>query len=158
LENIKQYNPKAKIIMARSDILVDKPDMIRNKKVLVVEDGPTLTHGGMKFGAGTVAAKKYDAKLIIDAEKYAVGSIKEVYKKYAHLKKVLPAMGYSHKQMKDLENTINRAKCDIVIDGSPFDLSKLLKIKKPIVNVDYELDEVGKLNLKKLLKNFKIKK
>ncbi|MBI2507638.1 GTPase [Candidatus Woesearchaeota archaeon] len=158
LANIKQYNPQAKVIMAKSKIIVDKPEMIKNKRVLVVEDGPTLTHGEMKFGAGTVAAKMYKAKVIIDAEKYAVGSIKEVYKKYSHLKKILPAMGYSHKQMKDLRDTINRAKCDVVIDGSPFDLSKLLKINKPIVNVDYELHEVGKLNLKKLLKNFKIKK
>ncbi len=158
LANIKQYNPKAKIIMARSKITVDKPEMIKNKRALVVEDGPTLTHGEMRFGAGTVAAEKYKAESIIDAEKYSVGTIKEIYKKYTHLKKILPAMGYSHKQMKDLEKTINRAHCDVVIDGSPFDLSKLLKINKPIVNVDYELDEVGKLDLRKLLRNFKIKK
>src|SRR3989344_1190092 len=158
LENIKKYNPRAKVIMAKSKIIVNKTDMIKNKKVLVVEDGPTLTHGEMQYGAGTVAAERYKAKIIVDAGKYAVGSIREVYKKYPRLKKILPAMGYSHKQMKDLENTINRAKCDLVIDGSPFNLSKLLKINKPIVNVDYELDEVGKLNLKKLFKNFKIKK
>ena len=158
LENIKKYNPRAKVIMAKSKIIVNKTDMIKNKRVLVVEDGPTLTHGEMQYGAGTVAAEKYGAKLIIDAEKYAIGSIKEIYKKYPRLKKVLPAMGYSHRQMKELEKTINRAHCDVVIDGSPFDLSKLLKINKPIVNVDYELDEVGKLNLRKLLKNFKIKK
>ena len=158
LENIKQYNSKAKVIMAKSKILVNKPDMIRNKRVLVVEDGPTLTHGEMQYGAGTVAAERYKSKNIVDAQKYAVGSIKEVYKKYPRLKKILPAMGYSHKQMKDLEITINKVKCDLVIDGSPFDLSKLLKINKPIVNVDYELDEVGKLNLKKLFKIFKIKK
>ena len=158
LENIKKYNPRAKVIMAKSKIIVNKTDMIKNKRVLVVEDGPTLTHGEMQYGAGTVAAEKYGAKLIIDAEKYAIGSIKEIYKKYPRLKKVLPAMGYSTRQMKELEKTINRAHCDVVIDGSPFDLSKLLKINKPIVNVDYELDEVGKLNLKKLFKNFKIKK
>lgn len=158
LENIKQYNPKAKVIMAKSKIIVDKSEMIKNKQVLVVEDGPTLTHGEMEYGAGTVAAKRYKAKNIVDAEKYAVGSIKDVYKKYPRLKKLLPAMGYNHKQIKDLENTINKARCDLVIDGSPFNLSKLLRINKPIINVDYELDEVSHLDLRKLLKNFKIKK
>ncbi|MEK6856375.1 MAG: GTPase, partial [Nanoarchaeota archaeon] len=158
LANIKLYNSKAKVIMARSKIIVDNPEMIKNKRVLVVEDGPTLTHGGMLYGAGIVAAKKFKAKSIVDAEKFAVRSMKEVYKKYPRLKNILPAMGYSHRQMEDLEETINRAKCDVVIDGSPFDLSKLLKIKKPIVNVNYELDEVGKLDLRKLLKNFKIKR
>lgn len=159
--NIQQYNPKAEVVMAKSEIFVDNQKVIKNKRVLVVEDGPTLTHGEMQYGAGTVAAERYGAKSIIDAEKYAVGSIKEVYKKYPRLKKILPAMGYSHKQMKDLENTINRAKCDLVIDGSPFDVSKLLKIKKPIVNITYELDEKASKQLEKIvmktLKRLKIK-
>ena len=158
LENIKQYNPKAKVIMARSEITADKPELIKGKNVLVVEDGPTLTHGEMQYGAGTVAAKKYGAKFIVDAQKHAVGTIKEVYKKYPKLSKVLPAMGYSHKQMKDLQDTINKANCDVVIDGSPFDLSKLLKIKKPIVNIDYELGEEASKQLEKILKGLKLKK
>ena len=111
----------------------------------------------MTFGAGSVAAKRYKAKSIIDAEKYAVKSIKEVYKKYNHLKRILPAMGYSKKQIKDLQTTINKSKCDVVIDGSPVNLKKLIKINKPIINVGYELEEVGKLNLEKILRNFKIR-
>ncbi|MBI2663352.1 GTPase [Candidatus Woesearchaeota archaeon] len=157
LNNIKQINPKAKIIMAKSKVTADNPELIKNKNVLVVEDGPTLTHGGMTYGAGTVAAKKYRAKSIVDAERYAVNSIKGVYKRYRHLKKILPAMGYGNKQIKDLQDTINKVKCDVVIDGSPVNLKRLIKINKPIVNVSYELEEVGKLNLEKLLKGFKIR-
>src|SRR3989344_191358 len=144
LDNIKKYNPRAKVIMAKSKIIVNKTDIIKNKRVLVVEDGPTLTHGEMQYGAGTVAAEKYGAKLIIDAEKYAIGSIKEIYKKYPRLKRVLPAMGYGKKQIQELEKTINTAKCDLVIDGTPVNLSRLLRINKPIVNVDYYLEEVEK--------------
>ncbi len=155
--NIKYTNPKAKVILARSRLIIDNPKLIKNKRVLVVEDGPTLTHGGMKFGAGTVAAKRYKAKNIVDAEKYARGSIKKVYREYAHLKKILPAMGYGKKQIKELESTIDRVDCDVIIDGTPVDLNKLIKINKPIVTVDYELQEVGKLDLKKILRSFKIK-
>ncbi|MBI2667262.1 GTPase [Candidatus Woesearchaeota archaeon] len=157
LNNIRQINPKAKIIMAKSKVTADNPRLIKGKNVLVVEDGPTLTHGGMTYGAGSVAAKKYGAKSIIDAEKYAVKSIKGVYKRYRHLKKILPAMGYGKKQIKDLQDTINKVKCDVVIDGSPVNLQRLININKPIVNIDYELEEVGKLNLEKLLKGFKIR-
>ena len=152
-KNIKKYNPKAIIIKAESPLIVDKPELIKGKKVLLVEDGPTLTHGGMKFGAATVAAKKYKAKTIIDAEKYAVGSIKEAYKKYPHLKKVLPAMGYGKKQIQELQQTINKADCDLIIDGSPVNLSKLIKINKPIVNVEYYLKEKG-TQLRNLLEKF----
>ena len=157
LNNIKQINPKARVIMAKSKVIADNPELIKGKNVLVIEDGPTLTHGGMTFGAGTVAAKIYKAKSIVDAEKYAVKSIKEVYKRYRHLRKILPAMGYGKKQIKDLQDTINKVKCDIVIDGSPVNLQRLIKINKPIINVNYELEEIGKLNLEKLLKGFKIK-
>ncbi|MDP6642334.1 MAG: cyclic 2,3-diphosphoglycerate synthase [Candidatus Nanoarchaeia archaeon] len=156
-DNIKKINPKAKVIFAKSDIIVDKPWLIKNKRVLIVEDGPTLTHGGMTYGAGSVAAKKYKAKSIIDAERYAEKSIKKVYEEYDHLKKILPAMGYGKKQIKSLQKTINKSKCDVVIDGSPVNLLKLIKINKEIVNVDYELNEVGRLNLEKVLKKLKIK-
>ena len=152
-KNIKKYNPKAVAIKAESPLIVDKPQLIKGKKVLLVEDGPTLTHGGMKFGAASVAAKNYKAKTIIDAEKFAVGSIKETYKKYPHLKKVLPAMGYGKKQIQELQQTINKADCDVVIDGSPVNLSKLIKINKPIVNVEYYLKEKG-TQLKNLLEKF----
>jgi len=153
-ENIKLYNPKAIVIRANSAITIDKPpEMIKGKTALVVGDGPTLTHGGMPFGAGVVAASRYGAKTI-PAEKYAVGSIKEVYKKFPHLHNILPAMGYSPKQIKELEKTINRAKCDIVIDGSPVNLSRILKINKPIVNVRYYLDETGQPDLESVVKSF----
>ena len=151
--NIKQHNPKAILIRANSGLIIDNPETIRGKTALVIEDGPTLTHGGMAFGAGTVAAQKYGAKTI-PAEKHAVGSIKEIYKKFPHLKNILPAMGYNPRQIKELEQTINRAECDIVIDGSPVNLSRILKIKKPIVNVHYYLDEIGKPNLDTVLSDF----
>ncbi|MBU5537366.1 MAG: cyclic 2,3-diphosphoglycerate synthase [Candidatus Aenigmatarchaeota archaeon] len=151
IKNTKSLNPKAKIILAKSVVTVDKPELIEGKKVLVVEDGPTLTHGGMPYGAGTVAAQKYNCE-IIDARKYSVGSIKDVYKDYPHLKKELPAMGYSKKQIKELEKTINSAKCQAVIDATPIKLPRIMKINKPVVQVDYELQEVGKLNLEKVIK------
>ena len=154
-DNIKKYSPKAVKVYAKSPLVVDNPNLIKGKNVLVVEDGPTLTHGGMEYGAGTVAAKKYKAKSIIDAEKYAIGSIKEVYKKYVKLSRILPAMGYSKKQILELQRTINSAKCDLVIDGSPVNLSKLIKINKPIVNVEYYLDDFGKVKLKDVLNRFK---
>ena len=150
IQNAESVNPKAKIILAKSTVTVDKPELIKGKNVLVGEDGPTLTHGGMPYGAGTVASQKYNCK-IIDARKYAVGSIKEVYKKYSHLTKELPAMGYNKQQVKELEKTINSAECDAVIDATPVTLPKLMKINKPVVQVNYELQEVGKLNLEKVL-------
>lgn len=153
MDNIKQFNPKAVLIKAKSSLQIDNPESIKGKTALVIEDGPTLTHGGMNFGAGTVAANQYGAK-IIPAEAHATGSIKEIYKKYPHLKNILPAMGYSPKQVKELEQTINRAKCDIVIDGSPVNLSRILKINKPIVNVRYYLDEIGTPSLETILKDF----
>lgn len=151
IKNTKTVNPKAKIILAKSTVTVDRPDIIKNRSVLIVEDGPTLTHGGMPYGAGTVVAEKYKCN-VVDARKYAVGSIKEIYTKFKHLTKELPAMGYNEKQVKELEKTINSAKCDAVIDATPVNLSKLFKINKPVVQVNYELEEVGKLNLEKILK------
>ncbi len=153
LNNIKQYNPKAVLIKAMSSIKVENPEALKDKMALVIGDGPTLTHGGMSFGAGVVAANKYGAK-IVSAEKYAVGSIKNVYREFPHLKSILPAMGYSPKQIKELEKTINRAKCDIVLDASPVNLSKIIKARKPIVNVEYYLDEIGKPDLESVLDGF----
>ncbi|MEK6937035.1 MAG: GTPase [Nanoarchaeota archaeon] len=150
--NIKKYNPKAIVIKARSEIIADNPKLISGKRVLLIEDGPSITHGGMKFGAATVAAKKYGAKEIINAKKYAVGSIRETYAKYIHLEKELPAMGYNEKQIKDLQKTINRADCDIVLDGSPANLKKILKVNKPIINISYELDKNSVKELEKSLK------
>jgi len=152
--NIKNTNNKAVVIKASSELITSGAKLIRNKRVIVVEDGPTLTHGGMKYGAGYIVAKKNKAH-IIDARKHAVGSIKEIFKKYPHLDGVLPAMGYSKEQIKELEATINRAECDLVVDGTPTNLSRIIKVNKPIIEVDYELKELGKINLKMVLKKFK---
>ena len=152
--SIEAINPKAKIILADSEITVATPSLIKGKRVLVVEDGPTLTHGGMRYGAGAVAATRFGAKEMVDAKKYAVGSIKETYRKYPHLELILPAMGYSAKQMRELEATINAADCDSVVIGTPIDLAKLLRINKPSVRVRYELKEKGQLTIEKVLEKF----
>jgi len=153
--NAKKYNPKAKVILARSELVIDKPEMINGKRCLVVGDGPTLSHGGMKFGAGTLAVKKYNG-IIVDPRKYAKGSIKATYNKYEHLEKELPAMGYSKKQIKELEETVNKVPCDIIVDGTPANLKRIIKVKKPIVEVDYELGKNAVDELKKILKNKKL--
>ncbi|MBI2084846.1 MAG: GTPase [Candidatus Aenigmarchaeota archaeon] len=153
-QHAKQYNPKAKIILAKSPVTVDKPELIRNKRVILTEDGPSLTHGGMPYGAGSIVAKRYKCK-VVNAQKYAVGSIKKVYKKYPHLKNELPAMGYSSKQIKELEKTINSAKCDAVIDATPANLSRILKINKPIANVTYEMGKEAVKSLEAILKKTK---
>ncbi|MHA1214293.1 MAG: cyclic 2,3-diphosphoglycerate synthase [Candidatus Hodarchaeales archaeon] len=153
-ENIKKLNPTAQIIVANSPISVEDESLITGKKVLIVEDGPTLTHGEMKYGAGHIAAKKFKAKEIVDPRPFAVGSIKKTYEKYTHLEDVLPAMGYGEKQMKELEETINASDCDTVIIGTPIDLGRLLEIKRPHVRVKYELEETGSLNLEEIVKKF----
>ena len=152
IDNTKQANPNAKIIKANLELFVDNPKLIKGKKVLCLEDGPTLTHGGMSFGAAFKAAKKFGAKEIINPKRYSVGSIREIYKKYPHLERVLPAMGYGKKQMKELEQTINNAKCDVVIVGTPTDIRRYMKLKKPSVRVTYETREIGKPNLEDVLK------
>ncbi len=154
-ENIKKANPKAVVIEAASPIKVTDPDLIKNKDVLVIEDGPTLTHGGMSYGSGTIAAKEHKCKSIVDGEKYAVGSIKRAYKEYKHLKKIVPALGYGKRQIKELQKTINKAKCDLVIDGSPIDIKKLIKINKPLVNASYELKMLQEDKLLRILKKIK---
>ncbi len=156
LGNIKKFNPRAVVIKANSKLTVDVPSQIRGKRVLVVEDGPTLTHGEMFTGAATVAAQRFGAALIVDAQKFAVGSIKGLYKKYPRLKKILPAMGYSKKQIHELGQTINRSNADLVLSGTPINLELLVKTKKPILQVKYDLDEIGKPDLQSVLKKLKI--
>ncbi len=157
-DSIEKANPDAIVIEAASPLFVDKPELIKGKRVLVVEDGPTLTHGGMRYGAGYVAAKKYGAKEIVDPRPYAVGSIIDTYKKYSHLHVILPAMGYGEKQMKELEETINNADVDVVVSGTPIDLNRVIKVNKPIVRVRYELDEIGTPTLSDVLDDFLKKK
>jgi len=153
-ENIKSVNPKAKVVFAESPISINRPELIRNKRALVIEDGPTLTHGEMSFGAGFIAAQRAEASEIIDPRPYAVGSIKDIYKKYTHLEKILPAMGYGDEQIKELEKTINNSPCEVVVVGTPINLLKLIKINKPAVRVKYELKDVGTPNLKQIIKQF----
>ena len=153
-ENIKLVNPKAKIIKAESKITVDNPDLVKDKKVLVVEDGPTLTHGEMKIGAGTVAAQRLGAKEFVDPRPYIVGKLKDTFKTYPEIGALLPAMGYGEQQLRDLEETINNTDCDSVIIGTPIDLSRIIKINKPYTRVHYELDEVGSPNLHEILEDF----
>lgn len=155
-ENIQMVNPKASIIEAASPVTVEKPELIRGKRVLVVEDGPTLTHGEMKYGAGTVAAQKLGAKEIVDPRPYTVKSITETYKKYPNIGTLLPAMGYGKQQMKDLETTINRTKCDVVVIGTPIDLSRYIKINKPHTRVKYDLQEIGSITVETILREKKI--
>ncbi len=161
IKNVRSINKKAIIIKANSAITVDRPELIKGKRVLVVEDGPTLTHGGMAFGAGVIAAKKYGAKEVIDPRPHAVGSILKVYKDFPHLGAVLPAMGYSEAQTKELEMTINAADCDAVIAGTPIDLGGLLLLNKPVVRVRYRIEEID-VKLEEIvdewLKSKKIKK
>ncbi|HEY9206602.1 MAG TPA: cyclic 2,3-diphosphoglycerate synthase [Candidatus Methanoperedens sp.] len=142
IKNVKSINNNATIIKAKSVITVDRPESIKGKRVLVVEDGPTLTHGGMAFGAGVIAAKKYGAKEVIDPRPHAVGSILKVYETFLHLGAVLPAMGYSAMQVKELEMTINGSDCDAVIAGTPIDLGGLLKLNKPVAKVRYRIEEI----------------
>lgn len=141
-ENVKKYNPKAVIVDGASIITVSRPDVIRGKRVLVVEDGPTLTHGGMSYGAGQIAAKRYGCRLV-SPKPYAKGSIKDVFQKYRQLTNVLPAEGYSPKQLKELEATINATPADAVVIGTPIRLDMLLKLNKPAVRISYNFKEVG---------------
>lgn len=152
--NIKFASPESIIVKAESKITVDQPELIAGKRVLVVEDGPTLTHGEMKMGAGTVAAQRMGAKEIIDPRPFAVGTLTDTFKKYGHIGNVLPAMGYGEQQLKDLEETINQADCDAVIIGTPMDLSRVISINKPCTRVHYDLEEVGNPNLEDILQTF----
>lgn len=153
--NIKQMNPDSIIIDAASPIFVDDPDIITGKKVLVVEDGPTLTHGEMTYGAGIVAAEKYGAAEIMDPRPWIVKSIQTTFEKYPKIGTLLPAMGYGEQQIKDLEQTINAVPCDAVIIGTPIDLRKIIKLNKPSVRVQYELQEIGRPTLEDIIYKMK---
>jgi predicted GTPase len=153
-ENIATANPNATLIEAASVIRIDDPKLIRGKKVLVIEDGPTLTHGGMAYGAGTIAARQGGAARLVDPRPYAVESIAEAFKKYPGIGPVLPAIGYSTRQLQHLETTINRVDCDAVMVATPIDLSRIINIRKPHTRVSYELQEVGTPNLEDILSKF----
>ncbi len=151
LDNIREYNPTAKVILAASAVMVEGADLIQGKKVLVVEDGPTLTHGEMEFGAGVVAARRFGAEELVDPRPFIVGKIKDTYEKYPYIGALLPAMGYGEQQMKDLEATINNTECDSVVIGTPINLTRFIKINKPTTRVYYELAEIGEPNIKTIL-------
>ena len=151
-KNIEETNPNAKIIEAESLVTAENPELIKGKRVLIVEDGPTLTHGGMKYGAGTIAAQRLGASEIVDPRPYTVDSITATFKEYPNIGILLPAMGYGEKQMKDLEETINKTDCDSVVIGTPIDLGRLLKINKPFTRIRYDLNEKGNITLESILK------
>jgi predicted GTPase len=150
--NLHSVNPNAIVIEGASPLFVDDPSMIRGKRVLVIEDGPTLTHGEMAYGAGYVAARRYGAKEIVDPRPFAVGSIVDTYNHYPTTGKILPAMGYGEAQMRDLEKTIDKADVDMIVIGTPIDLTRVIKINKPSQRVRYELQEIGKPTLEDLLR------
>jgi predicted GTPase len=153
-ENIKTVNPNATVLEAASPITADNSEAVRGKRVLVIEDGPTITHGGMPYGAGVVFAKKFGAAELVDPRPYAVGSIKEAYRKYPHLGAVLPALGYGEKQVAELKETIDRTPCDLVVIGTPIDLRRVITIKKPTVRTKYELKVLGPVSLEQILDEF----
>jgi predicted GTPase len=151
-ETLQQLNPDAIVIEAASPLFVDQPELIRGKRVLVIEDGPTLTHGEMAFGAGWVAARRFGASEIVDPRPYAVGAIIGTYRKYPNTGPILPAMGYGDEMIHDLESTINNAPVDLVISATPIDLTRIIRVNKPMQRVRYELQEIGKPTLEDILK------
>ncbi len=154
MANVVEVNPRAQVVLSTSPITVEDPEIIRGKRVMVIEDGPTLTHGEMKYGAGTIAARSYGASEIVDPRPYAVGSLAETYAKYPAIGILLPAMGYGDGQVKDLETTINLVPCDAVIIGTPIDLRRIISINKPSVRVQYSLAETTKPDLADILNDF----
>jgi len=155
-ENIRNINPEAVVVDATSPVFVEEGEKIRGKRVLVIEDGPTLTHGEMKYGAGVMAAYKYGASELVDCRSVAVKSIADTFEKYPEIGVLLPAMGYGDQQMRDLEETIAKADCDLVVIATPIDLGRLVKFNKPTVRVTYELNEYGTPTLSEILeKKFK---
>ncbi len=153
-ENIAAVAPNAKVVDGASPIKVDNPELIKGKKVLIVEDGPTLTHGEMKLGAGTVAAQKFGAAEFVDPRPYTVGKLSETFEIYPNIGTLLPAMGYGEQQLKDLETTINNTECDAVVIGTPIDLNRIIKIDKPSTRVYYDLQEIGNPNLEEIVDEF----
>jgi predicted GTPase len=152
--NVRSVNPKATLVDAASPIFIEHPERLTGKRALVIEDGPTLTHGEMTIGAGVVAARKYGAAELVDPRPYTVRSITETYRQYPGIGMLLPAMGYGARQMKDLETTISRVPCDVVVIGTPIDLSRVVKIRKPTVRVTYQLQEIGAPNLEQVVARF----
>ncbi|HEY3928248.1 MAG TPA: cyclic 2,3-diphosphoglycerate synthase [Candidatus Koribacter sp.] len=153
-KNIAKFNPRAEVIETACKVTVPDPEAVRGKRVLVVEDGPTLTHGEMPYGAGVVAAKNYGAITMVDPRPFAIGSIKKTFEKFPHLGRVLPAMGYSDTQRHELEQTIANTPCDLVLIATPIDLAKAIKIEKPAMRVRYEVEEVGGRALTELIEKF----
>ena len=152
-QSVKKLNPKAKVIHAASPLTLEDSEKIRGKRVLVVEDGPTLTHGGMKYGAGIIAAKQHGAAELVDPRPYAVGSIKETLRQYPELEPLIPAMGYGREQMSELEETIDRTPADVVIIGTPIDLRRVISVNKPALRVSYEIEEITKPNLEDIIED-----
>ncbi len=153
-ENIAMVNPTARVVDAASPVSVDFPERIKGKLVLAVEDGPTLSHGNMKYGAATVAAKKFGAAGFVDPRDQAVGKLKETFETYPDIGQVLPAMGYGEEQIRDLEATIRAVECDTVVVGTPIDLTRVIKIDQDVVKVGYDLQEIGRPTLRELLEEF----
>jgi predicted GTPase len=153
-QSIEKVNPSAIVIDGASPIRVDNPELIRGKRVLVIEDGPTLTHGEMKLGAGVIAAQKYGASELVDPRPFTVGKLSETFKIYPQIGTLLPAMGYGKEQLRDLETTINSSDCDSVIIGTPIDLNRIINIQKPNTRVYYDLQEIGEPNLEGVLNEF----
>ena len=153
-DSIQKVNPGAVVIDGASPIRVDDPSVIKGKRILVVEDGPTLTHGEMKIGAGVVAARKYGCRELVDPRPYTVGKLTETFRIYPGIGTLLPAMGYGDQQLKDLETTINNTDCDAVIIGTPIDLNRIVRINKPVTRVYYDLQEIGEPNLDMVLEEF----
>jgi predicted GTPase len=149
---VRRHNPTATLVYARSPISVDRPELVRGKRVLVVEDGPTLTHGGMKFGAGVLAAQRLEAAALVDPRPWLQGSIAETFRQYPDIGTLLPAMGYGEAQVRDLEATLQRVECDTIVVATPIDLSRIVKMNKPSVRVTYDLDDDSTPNLESILR------
>lgn len=149
--NLKSLNPKATVIKAASEVTVDKPDLVRGKRVLIIEDGPTVTHGDMAYGVGYVAAKTFHAKEIVDPRKYAVGIVKDIFAKYHQVTEVLPTVGYGNQQIRDMEATIAKVDCDTIMIATPADIRRIIKISRPTARVGYELNEQTKPGIKEIL-------
>jgi predicted GTPase len=153
-ENTARVNPKAVVIEAASPISVDKPERIKGRRCLCIEDGPTLTHGMMKIGAGVVAARRFGASELVDPRPYVCGKIAETFANYPAIGTLLPAMGYGEEQIRDLELSIEKTDCDTVVIATPIDLSRIITIRKPTVKVSYELQEIGKPDVEEMLEEF----
>ncbi|MDP2872914.1 MAG: hypothetical protein Q8P31_10315, partial [Bacillota bacterium] len=150
-DSIARVNPRATVVDAAAPIFIDEPERIRGRRVLVIEDGPTLTHGEMTYGAGVIVARRYGAAELIDPRPYAVGSIKATFNRYKHIGPLLPAMGYSGRQIKELAETINAAPADLVLIATPIDLRRLMEIRHPAARVRYEMQEIGRPTLSEVM-------